>query len=69
MFPVFGAANIADNRKMDYTGENGVRVEHRSNNERGGAMTLVLILAAVLAAIYAVTAAYLWYGFKKKFPL
>ncbi len=32
-------------------------------------MALVLILAAVLAVVYAVTAAYFWYGFKKKFPL
>ncbi len=32
-------------------------------------MAVVLILAAVLAAIYTVTAAYLWYGFQKKFPL
>lgn len=32
-------------------------------------MTTLLIIAAVLLLVYAFTAAWLWYGFRKRFSL
>lgn len=32
-------------------------------------MTVVLIVAATLAVVYAATAAWMWYGFRRKFSL
>ncbi len=32
-------------------------------------MTYTLILAAALAVVYAIMAAYLWYGYRKKMSL